>query len=122
MEIIIYGMQEDYSAVLDCMDTLPELQYRRINYTHADNYDEFLHLLQTKPHDMVMVLEDGAEGMEGIIASHTICPDTRKIWISNDEGFGIQAHRMNCAYFAVKPITAETVSKAYRAYQRAENE
>lgn len=119
MEIIIYGTQEDYNTVIDCMDALPELQYRRIDCAYAENYDDFLHMLHTKRHDMVIVLADGAEGMEGIIASQTLCPDTMKIWISNDEGFGIQAHRMNCAYFAVKPITEDMISKACRAYRRA---
>lgn len=118
MEIIIYGLQKDYNTVLACMDALPELQYRRIDCSHTENYDDFLHLLHTKRYDMVIVLADGAEGMEGVIASQTLSPDTMKVWISNDEGFGIQAHRMNCAYFAVKPITEEMVSKAYRVWQR----
>ncbi len=115
MEIIIYGTQEDYKTVIDHMEALSALQYRRIDCVHAKSYDDFLHLLHTKWHDLVIVLADGAEGMEGIIASQTLCPDTMRIWISNDEGFGIQAHRMNCAYFAVKPITADTVFKVCRA-------
>lgn len=118
MEIIIYGLQEDYNTVIACMDALPELQYRKIGCTHTENYDDFLYLLRTKQHDIVIVLADGAEGMEGVIASQTLSPNTMKVWISNDEGFGIQAHRMNCAYFAVKPITKEMVSKLYRVHQR----
>jgi len=119
LEIIIYGMYEDYNAFIDLIDVIPEMQYRRINCTHTENYDDFLNRLRSEKHDMIIVTADGAEGMEGVIASHTIRPETRRIWLSNDEGFAIQAHRMNCTYFAVKPITSETISKAYRAFQKA---
>ena len=122
MEIIIYGTYEDYRTVKEDMEILPEMQYRIINCEHAATYDDFLLLLRKKTPDMVMVLADGAEGMEGIIASQTICPRAVKIWITNDKGFGIQAYRMNCAYFAVKPITEDLISKAYRAYREAGNQ
>ena len=113
--MLIYGLQQDYNAVMACIDGLPELQYRRIDCTHTESYDEFLHHLGAGQHEIVLVLTDGAEGMEGIIAAQTLRPEAKKIWISNDAGFAIQAHRMECAYFAVKPITEEIIAKGYRA-------
>lgn len=119
MRILLYGSLDDYTQTLNCQDMVSELQYRRIECEHAPDFDFFLDRLRECAYDLVVVTVNGAEGMEGVMATKNLLPDGDVVWFSDDAGFGVQAHRLGCTYFAVKPITAETVSKAYRAYHQA---
>lgn len=69
--------------------------------------------------DVIVVMTDGAEGMEGVMAAKTLCPETDLIWLSDDEGFGPQSYRLGCTYFGTKPITKHLVSHAYRRCMRS---
>lgn len=117
MNVIVYGTKDDHDACVSFMEALPELQYRQVIYTHTDNYDELIDILQLSECDMVMVLADGAEGMEGVMASKNLCPGSSVIWFTNDEGFGAQSHRLGCTFFAIKPITEQMISSAIRCYR-----
>lgn len=117
MNVIIYGTKDDHDACVSFMEDLPELQYRQLNYTHIDNYDGLIDILQSKKIDMVMVLTDGAEGMEGVIASKNLCPGVSVIWFTDDEGFGVQSHRLGCTFFGIKPITKQIISNAIKHYR-----
>ena len=114
--ILLYGAPSDYDTIMSSMELLPELQYRRIEVVRTDSFDAFLEKLRNASYDIVLVTANGAEGMEGVIAAQSLRPGAATVWFSDDQGFGAQAYRLNCTYFAVKPITPETVSKAYRAY------
>ena len=46
---------------------------------------------------MIIVAVDGAIGMEGVIASKNIRPDTAVIWFSDDKAFGAQSYRLGCS-------------------------
>ena len=118
MRILLFGSKDDYQKTVDCQDMVSELQYRRIECTHAPDFDRFLEKMQQTDYDIIVVTANGAEGMEGVIAAQKLFPDGHVVWFSDDAGFGIQACRLGCTYFAVKPITHELVSKAYRAFQR----
>lgn len=63
---------------------------------------------------MIVVMADGAEGMEGVMAARTLCPEVDLLWLSDDEGFGPQSYRLGCTYFGKKTITEQLVSHAYR--------
>lgn len=117
MNIIVYGLINDYNACVSFMDDLPELQYRQIRYTHTECYDDFILELNNTRYEIIAILMDGAEGMEGVIASKEIYPQSSVIWISDDEGFGVQSHRLGCTFFGTKPITEELLSSAIKRYR-----
>ena len=58
---------------------------------------------ECKTADLIIVLADGADGMEGVIAAKNADGDTPVIWLSDDEGFGAQSYRLGCTYFHKKP-------------------
>ena len=118
MRILLFGSLEDYIHTLDCQDMVCELQYRRIECIHAPDFDSFLEKLRATVYDVIVVSASGAEGMEGVIAAQKLVPDGHIVWLSDDPGFGIQAHRLGCTYFGVKPITEALIAKAYRAYHQ----
>lgn len=62
---------------------------------------------------LVIVLADGANGMECVYQAKKYHSDMAVFWFSNDEKFSVQSHRLECAYFAEKPLTAEKLSKAF---------
>ena len=117
MRIVLYGGKEDLETFSEFADTVPELQYRMIEYGFAEDYDSLLNILKSGGIDVIAVLMDGAEGMEGVIASESLAKNVPVIWFSDDKGFGVQAHRLECAYFGTKPITAEKFCNAYKAYR-----
>ena len=117
MRFLLYGSSDDYTQTIKCQDMVSELQYRRIECTHASDFDTFLDDLRQNTYDFIVVTMNGAEGMEGVIAVQKIKQNIDIVWFSDDAGFGVQAHRFGCAYFSVKPITEESISKAYHAIQ-----
>ena len=118
MRIALYGSREECVSLITCAEALPELQYRVLEFGFADNYDGFLSTLKEAVSDVVIVLANGAEGMEGVIASKSLDEKIPVIWFSDDKGFGVQAHRLDCVYFATKPVTDEKLAGAYKAYRR----
>lgn len=76
--------------------------------------DEFLELLMEWDPSLVVVLQNGAAGMEGVFQSRSRRPAVPVFWFSDDHDFGMQAYRLNCAYFSTKPVTAEKLDCGVR--------
>ena len=119
LNVVLYGHRNDFEHCVSCMDALPELQYRQIRYTHADDYDVFVRTLPQSDFDLVIILADGADGMEGVIAAKKLCPDTSVVWFSDDKGFLSASYRLDCIYFAQKPLTADILGTAMESYRKA---
>jgi len=119
MHIVVYGTKSDYDACISCLGAVPRLQYRRVLYTHAEDYDSLIrHLGSQDAADLIIVTVDGAEGMEGAMASKRLRDDVPVIWISDDANFGVQSHRLGCTFFAVKPITEQVMANAIHHYRQ----
>ena len=112
MNIIIYGTKTEYVSLRADLENETVLQYRQIRYRHEEHYDDLLKALSEESYDMIFVLQNGAEGMEGVIASRNLCPNASVIWFSDDKGFGVQSYRLNCSFFAVKPVSVKILSLA----------
>ena len=112
MKITVFGTAEDFSHVKTLAETLPVLQYRKLIWGHAENYDALLE--SHRDAELTIVMQDGAEGMEGAMLIRRLLPDTPVIWFSEDVAFGAQAHRLGCAYFGEKPITMHAMERAIR--------
>lgn len=119
MNVLIYGSEQDKNTFALCVSNIAELQYRVINYQFATEPEQYARLLKENSYDLITVLADGANGMEGVMAASEACLGTPIAWISNDEGFGFQAQRLGCIYFALKPLSDDKIIKLYKAYQGA---
>lgn len=120
MHIIVYGKKSDYDVCVSHLSAVPELQYRTLRYTHTDDYDSFIASLERHRNDLdiVIVVADGAEGMEGAMASKRLYPDVSVVWITDDSKFGAQSYRLGCTLFAVKPITEHIMANAISKYRQ----
>lgn len=112
MRSAVYGTKTDREELLRLLSALPEQCYRKIWVTVYPDHDSFIAGLGESPPDIVMVMMDGADGMEGVIAARNICGDVPVLWFSDDGGFGAQSYRLGCAYFHQKPVSPQILSAA----------
>ena len=120
MNILIYGNEREKELLIQHMKSQACMAFRQVNYSHADNYVTYLAMLREQAHEMVFVMADNAEGMEGVIAVQNVQPDTPIIWFSNDKNFVAQSYRLGVDYFAVKPIDERILSLALKRCQQKE--
>ena len=106
MNILVFGSDSETDDFIEMIDTSQHFLFRKKSYKCESNYDEFLKRLNDKQ-DIVFVLENGARGMESVIATKDTCPETSIVWFSNDKDFGAQSYRLGVEYFATKPVTNE---------------
>lgn len=83
-------------------------------YRHVDDMEEFERILVTWTPSLVIVLADGAAGMESVYRSRQRRPSLPVFWFSDDREFGMQSYRLECAYFSTKPVTPEKLTCALR--------
>lgn len=121
MNVLIYGNEREKELLIQHMKSEASTAFRIIDFSHAKDYDSYLALLRETEQDMVFVLADNAEGMEGVIAAQNVQPDAPIIWFSNDKNFVAQSYRLGVSYFAVKPIDEKTVGLAVKRCLRRED-
>ena len=112
MNVLIYGTTKEKEILVQHMKSQANMAFRRVEYSHADDYDTYVEILRAKDHDLIFVTVDNAEGMEGVIAAQNVRPETSIIWFSNDKNFVAQSYRLGVDYFAVKPIEEKIVKLA----------
>lgn len=112
MKIVIYGHGHEREEFCSLLEIQASLAFRQSEYKFCEDYDDFIKTLSDGEYDLIIVAVDGAIGMEGVIASKNIRPDTAVIWFSDDKAFGAQSYRLGCSYFSVKPVTDEALSNA----------
>ena len=120
MNVLIYGNAREKEILVQHMRSEACTAYRLIDYWHAVDYDTYLSLLRKQRFDIIFVMADNAEGMEGVIAAQSVSPETAVIWFSNDKNFVAQSYRLGVTYFAVKPIDERVIKLALERYQRKE--
>lgn len=120
MHILIYGEENDCDICISCLSDVPELQYRLIEYTTVNDYDEYISTLDCHGDkiELAVVTANGAEGMEAVMAAKRSRSDVSVVWISNDGNFGTQSYRLGCTFFGIKPITKELLQNAIRKYNK----
>ena len=112
MKLILYGTAMDSRMFSMALSRLPEHSYRSITVADYRDYDGFIAGLGESPPAAVVVMRDGAEGMEGVMAAKSLRPGVPVIWLSDDRGFGAQSYRLGCTFFHSKPVPPETLSLA----------
>lgn len=112
MKILIYGSRADCNTSLTLLKTQSVFAFRKCKLICADNYDEYIIKLKNEKPNIVIVLANGADGMEGVITVREAYPEASVIWFSDDNGFGAQSYRLRCSYFAEKPVTVQKIKDA----------
>lgn len=110
MLICVYDTANEAEILKSKISQLALYAYRKIGYSVCGKYETFVRELDTA--DLIVVLANGADGMEGVIAAKNADRDTPVIWLSDDEGFGAQSYRLGCTYFHKKPIPLEKLKEA----------
>ena len=110
-EILIFGSESECAHTLHLLRGLfPGVKEWRV--TSTDDSDVLRsHLVDGRP-DVVIVLENGAAGMEAVYLVRRYSDRIQVFWFSDDPDFGVQSHRLDCNYFAAKPLTPEKLRRA----------
>lgn len=112
MKIILYGTSEECGRIREMCETKTFLAFRNVEYVETYDYESYIRALKEKDIAGVIVLADGAGGMEGVIAIKELRLPVSVVWFSDDKGFGCQSYRLNAAYFHAKPVTPEMLDIA----------
>ncbi len=112
MNIILYGTSEECRHIREMCETQTFLAFRNVEYIEKNDYESYVHALTEEELAGVLVLADGANGMEGVIASKELRLQVPVVWFSDDKGFGSQSYRLNATYFHAKPVTPELLEIA----------
>ncbi len=120
MNVLIYGNAREKEILVQHMKSQASMAFRLVNYFHAEDYDTYLTMLREQEQDIVFVIADNAQGMEGVIAVQNVQSDTPIVWFSNDQNFVAQSYRLGVNYFAVKPVDERIVSLALERCQQKE--
>ena len=111
--IILYGEQQECEEVITLLKINPILNGKKLICSCINEQEELQMRLVDGNRDLVIVLADGAKGMEGVYTVKEHDRDLAVFWFSNDRNFAVQSHRLDCTYFAVKPLTEKKLTKAF---------
>ena len=110
MLICVYDTANESEILKAKISKLALCAYRKIAYRICRRYESFVGGLKNA--DLIVVLADGADGMEGVMAVKNADKNTPVIRLSDDEGFAAQSYRLGCTYFHTKPIPIEKLEEA----------
>lgn len=113
MKVVVFGSETDYAEMVDILRSVPTERNRNIDPVYLNDYDELRRGLAGNEYDLVIVLANGAEGMEACIGTRKICPHIPLFWFSDDSNFGPQSYRIGCTHFSTKPPTELRVKTAF---------
>lgn len=113
METVIFGTEKDCRELMAAIRAIPEGQRPALQCTCVDDYDDLRRELADRRYDLLIVAADGARGMEACIGARKIRSRIPLFWFSDDRAFGPQSYRMECTYFAVKPVPVHRLCSAF---------
>lgn len=109
---LIYGCEQEFQDAVKALEAQADGLHPQLSCVRAKDYEELRTLLVEWDPCVVVVLEDGAAGMEGVYLVRNSSAAVPVFWFSDDRGFGMQSHRLECAYFSTKPVTTAKMRSA----------
>ena len=114
ISVILYGKEADCGAALDTIKDCKLISNYHSEYYIAHTREELEITAVEEQPTLAVVLADGAKGMEGVYFLRNLLPNLAIFWFSDDCGFSLYSHMMNCSYFSIKPITKEKIETAFK--------
>ncbi len=114
MTITVFTHREQKQALAQVLSAI-SARAHPLDLKFYDTYDDFISSLACDAKDIghaVIVARHGADGMESARNAKLMCPDIPLVWLSNDEGFGIESYRIGCAFFSTEEITEALMQTA----------
>lgn len=111
--ILIIGQNQECEEAVLLLKQYFEIEKKTFQCFVSNNYDELYQQIVDIAPSLVIALAEGADGMECVYQAKRYNCDMPVFWFSDDRKFSIQSHRLECAYFAQKPLTAEKLDKAF---------
>lgn len=108
--IVIYGNSAEIAHAARLLHGAD--RFCDCNVRCAESWHCLQEALTTESPALLVVLADGAAGMEGVYLARQIMPELPVFWFSDDSQFGMQSHRLDCSYFSTKPLTDMKLRKA----------
>ena len=114
IKVMIYGEDTECLQAVETLRAFPILLKSTNEYLCVNSRETIQKQLAEWNPNLIIVLANRSEGMEGVYLAKEIRPEVPVFWFSDDEGFGMQSHRLECDYFAVKPFNPEKLRKAFQ--------
>ena len=114
IKTLLFGEFQECDAIGKMLGQTEGFATDAHEFRHIDDIEEFEKILVTWMPSLVIVLADGAAGMESVYRSRQRRPSLPVFWFSDDREFGMQSFRLGCAYFSTKPVTPEKIKLALR--------
>ncbi len=113
-KLLIFGEAAEYTATTEIIGAMPEISGHDCKYYHIDDLENIDKVLVDISPTLLVVIADGAKGMECVYRAREHNSELPVFWFSNDKAFAVQSYRFNCAYFAEKPVTADKLANAIK--------
>lgn len=112
MKTLVITYKKDFELICTAiLESGHEIRKSDIHF--VSDYDEMRCSLAEREYELVIVIQNGAAGMETCMCAKRMCPKIHVFWYSDDAHFGPQSYRIGCTYFATEPVTAEKLRKAF---------
>ncbi len=109
MRLFLHGDPNDCERVKASCQALGAFDFTVNHHEHL-----VAEALLAAKHDAAIVVCDGAAGMEAAMTVRRTHPALPLIWFSDDAAFGVQAYRLDVAYFAEKSHITDRLDHALR--------
>lgn len=114
VKALIFGEQHECRTVGEMIKAATLFGPHLHEALHVDDLEGLEEKLVDWEPSLVIVLADGAKGLECVFRTKECRPSLSVFWFSDDREFGMQSYRLNCAYFSTKPVTEEKLHHAIR--------
>ena len=112
VKTLIFGEHHECRTVSQILHQEKLFHPSEHEHLHVDELEGLEEKLVEWDPSLVIVVANGAKGLECVFRARSCRPSLPVFWFSDDREFGMQSYRLDCAYFSTKPVTKEKLSYA----------
>lgn len=114
IKLLMFGETVECETTAEIIKALPELSENTCEYFQLNDLEELVEAIVDFEPTLLIVMANGAEGMECVYRTRERSSELPVFWFSDDKAFAVQSYRFNCAYFTTKPVTSDKMSSAIK--------
>ena len=114
IKLLMFGESVECEAAVEIVKALPELSEYTCECFQLNDLEVLVETIVDLEPTLLIVLANGAEGMECVYRTRERTSELPVFWFSDDKAFAVQSYRFNCAYFTTKPVTSDKMSSAIK--------